>query len=457
MSRLDFAAGGLILAALLALLGVSLGGSQIDLDVSLSGTPAGGHFNAGPLGPIEFVFSRPVQEALLASKVKLNPDTPGKIDWNDPLHAEFVPDRPFQSGVQYSLTIQSGVLGKSGEKIKTGQAWDFDLRSPKVIYVSASPAGDELWVQSPLQGGTPVQLTHTNGKLYDFSPAPNGEKIIYAAVNNQKGINLWVIDRDGKNNHVILDCGPDFCTSGSWSPDSKKMAYNRQSAGLSPGDSLGAPRPWILDIKTGETKPIYSDSQVIGYGPVWSPDGLRIATYDGVKGQIQIHDLDQNADIFVPSRSGLSGSFSPDGQKLYFIDLVASGAGVQNRVYVADVNTGQELPVANLPDADSQAAYDVPELSPDGAWLAVGVQASADNPVRQIWLVPSNGDAPRQITDDPQVTNLFYSWDRLGDGLLIQRIALGGGNSSGEAAVWWVQEQQLQVIGDNASMASWLP
>jgi len=457
MNRLDIAAGSLICALLLVLFGVYLRGSQIALDVALSGAPASGDFSVGPEGPIKFSFSRPVREDLLALKIKITPDTPGKIAWDDPEHAEFVPDQPFKRNVQYSLSLQSGILGKSGEKISTSENWRFVLRSPMVIYVGSSSSGNELWIKSTSGNESPRQLTHTDGKIFDYSPAPNGEQVIYAAANDQNGINLWIIDRDGKNNHVILNCGHDYCSSGSWSPDSRKLAYNRQSAGLAPGSSMGAPRPWILDVKTGETKPIYTDSQIIGYGPIWSPNGQKIATVDGVKGRIQIHDLSQNDDVDIPSQAGMSGTFSPDGQKLYFTDYVASEAGMQSKVFVADVTNGLVQAVTNVPNSDSDAAYDLPQWSPNGDWMAVGVQSTPENLTSQIWLVPANGDQAQQITNDPQVTNLFYSWNNLGDGLLFQRDVLGSGKSANEIAIWWMEKQQIQVVSNNGSMANWLP
>jgi dipeptidyl aminopeptidase/acylaminoacyl peptidase len=457
MNRLDITAWSLLLTLSIVLFGIYLRGSQIKLEVELSGASAANHFTVGPNGPIEFTFSRPVQEGLLAAKIHITPDSPGKISWDDPEHAEFVPDQPFKKDIEYSLSLQRGILGKSGEKISSDQSWEFELRSPMIIYIASSPTGNELWTRSTSEKSKPIQLTHTNGKIFDYSPAPNGAKVIYAAANDQKGIDLWIIDRDGKNNHVILNCGHDYCSAGSWSPDSRKIAFNRQSAGLAPGSSMGAPRPWILDVKTGETKPIYSDSQTIGYGPIWSPDGQKIATYDGVKGQIQIYNIKQNGNIFVPSQSGTSGTFSPDGQKLYFTDLVQSATGVQTKVFVYDIATEQTQPVANVPNPGSNAAYDLPQWSPNGDWMAVGVQSSPDNPVSQIWLVPANGSQPQQITNDPHITNLFYSWDELGDGLLFQRNNLGSGKSSSETDIWWSGTQQLQVISDNASMAHWLP
>jgi dipeptidyl aminopeptidase/acylaminoacyl peptidase len=235
------------------------------------------------------------------------------------------------------------------------------------------------------------------------------------------------------------------------------MAYNRQSAGLAPDSPRGAPRPWILDIKTGETKPLYTDSQIIGYGPLWSPDGQKIATYDGVNGRIQVYDLNQNNSTFVPSKSGITGSFSPDGQKLYFTDLIETEVGIQTQIFVADVATGLVEPISSIPGSGRYFTYDLPQWSPDGDWIAIGIQSAPDNPARQIWLVTVSGGQYQQITTDPQFTNSIYSWNDLGDGLLFQRYDLGSGKSSSETAIWWIERHQLQVISENASMARWLP
>jgi Tol biopolymer transport system component len=457
MNRLDIAAWGLILVLALALSGVYLRGSQVDLEVDLKGASAQHIVEVGPIGPLEFVFSRPVQQDLLSSLINISPAVPGKITWDDFEHALFIPDQSFLPGVQYRLTLNSGALGKSGEKIKEAITWEFTLRTPIVAFLSKGQSGNELWASDPSGSEQPEQLTHTEGKVFNYAPSPNGQQIAYSAFNQQKGVDLWVVDRDGGENHVILDCGSDFCSIGSWSPDSRRIAYNRQSAGLSPGSGWGAPKPWLLDIKTGETESLFTDPQVIGYGPSWSPDGQKIATFDGVDNQIQILDLNTKKDTIIPTNSGLLGNWSPDSQKMYFTDTQVDTTTQHSSISVADLATGENLPFLNIFGLDPKDNFDVPAISPKGDWMAVSVQSDLASPAHQIWLIPLNGDQSVQVTSDSSFTNDFYSWNYLGTGLIFHRDALGSSKPISQVVVWWVNSRKIQIIAQDAYLPGWLP
>jgi len=456
MNRLDWTAWGFISVIVAALLGVYFTGSHISLEVTLKGSDSQNMLEVGPEGPLEFGFSRPAQADLLVNMIQINPPTPGKISWPDAQHAQFIPNQPFQPGQQYSVTIQKGVLGTSGEKIPENKTWNFKLRNPLVVYLSTDPNQSELWMVDILGNDVPRQLTHTNGSVYDYAASPNGEQIVYSVLNQQKGFDLWIMDRDGQNNHILLNCGGDRCYSAAWSPDLSQLAYTRQAAGLSPTAPLGAPRPWLLDPNTGETSPLYSDSQKLGYGPVWSPDGQKIASWDGVSGGIRIYNLQTKNDILIQCQTGLVGSWSLDSREMYYTDIVETATSASAKVFTAYAAGGQTQRILNGAGFDAAVNYDVPVLSPKGDWMAAGVQSLSNSATYQIWLISMDESQHQQITNDPDATELNYSWNNLGTGLLFQKLPLNSSEAS-EVDIWWLDRHQLQTVAKNSSNPAWLP
>jgi Tol biopolymer transport system component len=457
MNRLDLRAGNLILIILLALVGVIALGSQISVGVHLTGPFTQDILQVGPNGPINFVFSRAVQEDLVSPVVSFQPPLPGKLNWSDASHAEFVPDHPIQPSIVYTVTVGPGAVGKSGEVIRGPISLRFELRQPMVVYISGELGAANLWTAGLSGDPAPRQITHAPGTIWDYAPAPNGEQIIYSMINAQNGMDLWTVGRDGQANHILLACGPDRCSTASWCQDSQRVVFNRQGAGISIGAPLGAPRPWLMDTKTGETKPLYEDEQVIGDAPSWSPDCHKVASIDGIDGGIQILDLQTRKNVFIPSISGTGGSWSVDSQSIYFTDVVAIGTDDVVEVFKADVNTGQTERIFNSKELTSVTNYDSPVMSPRGGWLAVGVRSSNNVPGSQIWLVSENGATIQVVTKDPNYTYDEYAWDSSGDNLVFRGLKLGSTEGSNLTSVWVAHSGQLTLIANNATTPFWLP
>ena len=157
-------------------------------------------------------------------------------------------------GVRYIVSLEKGAIGKSGEKIKENLSWSFQLRAPLIAYLNSGSSTGDIWTISPDGTSPPKQITHTNGSLFDYAPSPNGELIIYSIVNAKQGMDLWVANRTGQDNHILLDCGLDRCSTVTWDVHSDQIAFIRQSAGITADAPLGAPRPWLMDVKTGENQ-----------------------------------------------------------------------------------------------------------------------------------------------------------------------------------------------------------
>ena len=152
------------------------------------------------------------------------------------------------------------------------------------------------------------------------------------------------------------------------------------------------PRPssiWIVDATSGQASPLTTD-RVHSIGPVWSPDGTRIAFL-------------RNGVVWMSARSGaeIHTMFAPGSkQRLGSLGLTdwTAGAGFfahqsngrpeQLRADIVQFRMGDSTvtPVVSSPAEDRVAA-----LSPDGKWLAYASTISGAN---EVYARPYPEDGP---------------------------------------------------------------
>ena len=193
---------------------------------------------------------------------------------------------------------------------------------------------------------------------------------------------IYVMDGDGGNQRRVT-LHPARDSLPAWSPDGKKIAFvsNRNNA------NKDHTQIWVIDAD-GKNPIRLTDGLVDTY-PDWSPDGAKIA-YDAHPAGITVMDAD-GKDKRLLTR-GVHPSWSPDGKRIAFISTV----GVINHVFVMDADGGNR----------TQLTHDfvrkrLPSWSHDGKHIAyVG-----DN---VIWVVDSDGENPRQLTE--HVTESHPTW-----------------------------------------------
>jgi Tol biopolymer transport system component len=177
------------------------------------------------------------------------------------------------------------------------------------------------------------------------------------------------------------------------------------------------------------------------------------ATYEGNNGRIAFgafFDSNRQADIWStkPGEDDLHQltnapghdicpAYSADGKQIAF----CSDRTGAYEIWVMDANGKQERQVTQL---ETYAVF--PDFSPDSSWLAFSAESAGES-TTDLWLVPTAGGAPTQLTHTPDTLEENPVWSPDGTTILFVRIA--GDFSGGQL---WTMDvasgQQTQLTFD---------
>lgn len=331
--------------------------------------------------------------------------------------------------------------------------FSFEVREPGFAFLHEDESGFELWA-APSVDASPQPLSNSDGRVFDFAVSVDGEQLVYSVVNDDSGIDLWVVDRDGENERVLLDCGADRCYAPDWAADGQ-IAYSRASAPLTPTEPYSPPRTWLLDALGGETIRLYADTQKIGYGPIWSPDATHLAYFDGIQSQIVILDVRNGREIYVPTKAGVVGSWNPDSTQMLFFDVQTADNVAVNLIYRASLETEDVLPFFDPQPMD--ANYSNPNISPNGEWIAIKVRPLDAGPGDEVWVMPFDGRFGNVVSDEPDLLFSAIDWDPWSMRLLLSKVSLGVADRAPEVWLWDMETAQITRLAEDASAAVWLP
>lgn len=449
--RFDYSVGAVLAGLTLALLGLIWAGYQQGARVSATLPPPGEA--VGAYSRIGLTFAQPMQARSVESAFRVEPAVPGAFQWEGST-LWFVPAQPFQPQLTYTARVAAGALSVGGLRLQRDVTWTFTVRTPWIVYVSPVNGPREVWRVRPYGSGT-EQLSHTAGQVYDLAVSRDGERIAYSVLNEQNGFDLWGMTIDGGEAQLMLECGSDRCSTPAWSPDGERVAYSRENTGLQPSAPKGPPRLWVLDLITRQTGQTFSDSQILGYGPSWSPDGRRLAVFDGSVNALRVLEIATGQTMLLPTAMGVMGAWSPDSAQMVFSDLNLSGEQPTVSLLRADFATQTIAPLAG--SNFLQADYGPPAWSPTGEWLAVSQRVDGGGPGKQIWLLRPDGASAQSVTTDPAYTHGGYHWDAWGTALTYQRFPMGVPFAVPEIVVWEAASGAERVLAQDASLPTWAP
>lgn len=408
----------------------------------------------GPYQTITFTFSEAFDSEMASSLISIDPVHDGYLEWTDTYTLRFTPVQPYQRNVTYRLLVEAGETASGGREVKQAQTWNFTVREPRIVYLRLQEDRYILW-SAAADGSDPQPLTDETLSVISFDASQDGEFVIFTSRNDQGGVDLWRVSRNGGDASVLLDCGVDRCTTPSVSPDGTRIAYSREAAGPTPDFPFGSPRIWVVDMVNGQDGPVYEDQQVLGYNPVWSPDSNKLASFDGLADTINLIDFQTGEQYLFSSNTGGPIAWSPDSTKMVYTTVEQKEAGIRTQVRLADLSINETITLVGEKDTRDYFYYALSWSSREDR-AVLSFRASEDQPTQVLWVFNPGLLDGIVIADDPDYT--YYNspqWDPWGEALLFQQFKLRG-EYKPEIGIWQSGMEKSKFLIEGF-MPQWLP
>jgi len=400
------------------------------------------------LGWVGISFSEAMEESSVQEAFSISPQVRGITFWLENTFW-FRPIQPFEQNTLYTAQLSGMLITAQGETHTVNQSWEFSIREPLIVYLS----GGEVW-RTNRDGSELLQLSQSGGMVIEFSPEHSGEWIAYITHNNDGDQALWVMDREGENERMLLDCGPDRCAEPAWSMDRARIAFNREIYQETSGGYLPA-KVWMVEVQTGETTQLYQEDTAFTHSPSFSPDGGKLAFYDIANKGIRILDLNTSQESIVPRILQGSGDWSQDGTEILFTDAIAAQHEPFIGIYILNLETQDVVSAIGKEIGDTD--FSQPRWSPDREWIAASLRPVNTNAPKALWVIRLKDAFAIPISDDPAATFSSYQWDPWGEFLVYQSFKLTGFESGTSIWIWDWETRENQLIIEDGARPAWLP
>jgi TolB protein len=238
----------------------------------------------------------------------------------------------------------------------------------------------------------------------------------------------------------------------AYSPDGRKLAVNNGYAGNSHNSIL------VMNADGSDRRTIFGDPKASAVGPVWSPDGGRIAfglggfflaARDGSPAHIGVVAGDGSALQMLTEGAGNYGfpSWSPDGKRV----VCRSTVGMATHLVIVDVETRKVAALTSGPATDS-----LPSWSPKGDVIVFASDRDGD---WELYSIKPDGTDLKRLTNS-KGNDTHVSWSSDGRWIAFASarggfkdeipIGEGGGQGAGDIFVMRADGGEVTQLTDDA-------
>lgn len=404
---------------------------------------------------LQFHLSREVATEDLENSFFVEPQASGTWQWLEDDLVVWTPVSYFDPGemIRFGFNQEKS----SDASIKTIQ-WQAFIRQPEILYIKSVDVGRELFRLSPEATSVTQQMSYTNGRVEDFSISPDGEQILIALRNELSGVDLWVMNRDGENLKLLIDCGMDRCTNPGWNPVRDEIVFTIEKYRVvndQPGWDL--PSVAILNLVSGLSRSLLEDENAIGYDPVWSSKGQWVTIWKGIDQGIEIIHASSQQAAYRDTSSDDTGCWSPDERYFYYSNVREEGLPIVSIIYQVEILSGQRTFFTGSPLYDLGYNYYYPICHPQGDGVMAVVQVDPLIPQRELWWIKADGSY-QKIFDDLTLMVTQFRWSPDGGHAIYLQDTLMGLADGSSIGLWRADGLvETHVFEDHVFKADWIP
>jgi Tol biopolymer transport system component len=458
---------GIVLAFMLVLVGAIvltvLIGDRVGVQINRL-APQG---TAGSTARLAIQFDEAMNWDTVTERVKIDPPIEGEFTWSGTT-LRFRPTEALTPGQDYRVSLLPGAQSTAGRSVLNETAFSFTVRKPRVAYLApADSTPQNVWIADPADPSSAEQITFSPSGVNTFAISPDGTKLAFSENNSATGVSdIKLLDLETGGLTQLTNCADAYCDTPVWRPDGSLIAYQRTERNSDLNTGVSPMRVWLIDMTTtpASTRPLFSDSQILGYSPQWSADGSRISVFDNASVGILIYNFEDGKTTLIPTRSGGSDiALSPDGTRLIYPRvIIQEGAQAKSNLQMADLVSGEiiDLTSPDEPLDDSTSAW-----SPDGRYLAIARRYLDERytRTRQLYLMDMSDQSVEPLVTDERYFNGYFTFDPFGQQLLMQRFPelteSGEQNANGKPEIWTldITSGEMLKVAENAYIPQWVP
>ncbi len=319
-------------------------------------------------------------------------------------------------GQLWTLPIEGGVAVPITDAVRdTSEDRDpsFSPEGKTVVFRADRPGGGGLFLLE-VEDQTIRRLTTSQPFLFHQAPswAPDGQRLMFV-----RGQNIQIVDvAGGEPRDLQIDGLPQpFASHPTWAPDGAHITFVNARQNNRTGGRL-----WQVPADGGVAQPL-SDSTLHARGPVYSPDGRRIAFFAPDSSELdQVWVMRLNDDPIQltshPDVTPLRVRWFPDGSTLLYHaggrlwTVPAAGGRPTEKEFSAHIRFARKNPTlpplrfATPGTEQSASGFTGLALAPDGDRVAVIA-------LGQLWVFDVGGDPHSVTLLPPTAADLSWSPD----------------------------------------------
>ncbi len=405
----------------------------------------------GSKGPLTLEFSNPGKLDDIEKKISIEPQVDLRYSWFGQKLCIF-PQRAFEPLKNYSLFYKNISSKLDNDLPHSDFHWTFKVHDECLVYINDATSKPEI-IRSCKNENSKKQITHSDGKIYDFSVSYDGNWVVFSVENDLGGTDISIVDRDGKITRSLLSCGKDVCAEPVFIPDGSMVTYVEVSGSASELDQSSG--IWQISLDGKNNSPISILQGLRATSLTWSSDDIHLAFFDQDSSEIRIWNRKNGQSKSFPADEGLLGGWTANGENLLFGSRVEWGGIPYIKIQIWDTKTQRVKEIVSQEMMENE--YYQPQRQPQGDWIIAAVRPIFGSATKQLFLIDTKGFMKIPVTTDQPYTHSAFTWNPAGNEIAYQRYDLSKPGSKPEILVWNLMSHSTVILAQNAVKPVWMP